>query len=454
MQRDFDHEMKLDSNTEMDRLLRSFARRVDASNPALQSSQRKDDGADSTSASKTMIEDAEHLDADELNAYAENALPAAACARYMSHLIDCSACRRLATELALAANITNDASANARLQEDMVREKTWHERLAQFFAPPVLRYAAPALALLCVAAIAFVVMRSSRQDLSPMVARNEQAESNSAATVKEQKTESPDQSATTTTTATTNGVTQSAPDKLPGANQSANTTIASPDDESAQASANPTTPASKSASPASPIAETESKNNSVEQQAKIRNENSAAIAPPAVQGRSSTESATSNATTTAASNIAGARRSTTARNVNESSAANAASGEYANRADQSIDRTSSAARAAPPPSNARGRSSSSVARKPSTETSAESRGAVRDRGEAAETRSVAGRQFRREGGAWVDTAYDSSRSLTNVARGSEQFRALVADEPAIRSIANQLGGEVIVVWKGRAYRIR
>ena len=47
-----------------------------------------------------------------------------------------------------------------------------------------------------------------------------------------------------------------------------------------------------------------------------------------------------------------------------------------------------------------------------------------------------------------------NNATVNVSRGSEQFRALIADEPALRSIAEQLGGEVIVVWKGTAYRIR
>ena len=70
-----------------------------------------------------------------------------------------------------------------------------------------------------------------------------------------------------------------------------------------------------------------------------------------------------------------------------------------------------------------------------------------------ETRAVAGRRFRRQRNVWVDTAYESSRPLINVARGSEQYRALVADEPSIRTIAEQLSGEVVVVWKGRAYRI-
>jgi len=73
---------------------------------------------------------------------------------------------------------------------------------------------------------------------------------------------------------------------------------------------------------------------------------------------------------------------------------------------------------------------------------------------AVETRRVSGRLFHRQGNAWVDADYVSGRATVNVSRGSEQFRALIADEPALRSIAEQLGGEVIVVWKGIAYRIR
>ena len=76
------------------------------------------------------------------------------------------------------------------------------------------------------------------------------------------------------------------------------------------------------------------------------------------------------------------------------------------------------------------------------------------KGADVETRSVMGRYFTREGEAWVDTAYQYSQATVRVARGSDQFRALVADEPAIRTIAAQLDGVVIVVWKNRAYRIQ
>jgi hypothetical protein len=72
----------------------------------------------------------------------------------------------------------------------------------------------------------------------------------------------------------------------------------------------------------------------------------------------------------------------------------------------------------------------------------------------AEIREVAGRRFRKQGNAWIDTAYVAARPVMTLSRGSEQYRVLVADEPGIRTIAERLAGEVIVVWKGRAYRIR
>jgi hypothetical protein len=71
-----------------------------------------------------------------------------------------------------------------------------------------------------------------------------------------------------------------------------------------------------------------------------------------------------------------------------------------------------------------------------------------------ETRSISGRRFTRAENVWVDTDYDAARTTIKVTRGTDQFRALVADEPGIRAIADQLSGTVIVVWKNRAYRIQ
>ena len=62
--------MKEETKNEMDLLLRRLGRRDDAGVP-----------------------EADHLDADELSAYAENALPVAARARYTAHLAEWSRCR-------------------------------------------------------------------------------------------------------------------------------------------------------------------------------------------------------------------------------------------------------------------------------------------------------------------------------------------------------------------------
>ncbi len=71
--------------------------------------------------------------------------------------------------------------------------------------------------------------------------------------------------------------------------------------------------------------------------------------------------------------------------------------------------------------------------------------------EESETRSVGGHKFRRQGNAWVDTKFKSSMTLKSISRSSDEFTAL---DSGLRSIAQQVGGEVIIVWKGKAYVIR
>jgi len=76
-----------------------------------------------------------------------------------------------------------------------------------------------------------------------------------------------------------------------------------------------------------------------------------------------------------------------------------------------------------------------------------------ERAQNTEVRSVGGHRFERRGDVWVDVLYESQPTI-HVSRGSEQYRALIGDEPGIRTIAEQLSGDLIVVWKSRAYRIR
>ncbi len=66
------------------------------------------------------------------------------------------------------------------------------------------------------------------------------------------------------------------------------------------------------------------------------------------------------------------------------------------------------------------------------------------------TRLVGGRTFNNRNGAWYDSAYNGG-GTTDVRRGTEEFKKL---DGGLRSIANKLGGVIVVVWKNRAYRIQ
>src|SRR6266852_3315465 len=103
---------------------------------------------------------AEHLDADELNAFAERSAPAATCSRYVSHLAECDDCRKLATQLSIAAGATANAGAGAI---ETASGSLW-QKLTSFFAPPMLRYAAFAAVLVAAIGVTFLALRHQRSD--------------------------------------------------------------------------------------------------------------------------------------------------------------------------------------------------------------------------------------------------------------------------------------------------
>ena len=86
--------MKQANNNEVDLLLRSLAR------------QRDNSGSRNGSGFEDSREGlSEHLDADELNSYAEGVVPAPARLRYQEHLADCESCRRIVIDLSQAAGV-------------------------------------------------------------------------------------------------------------------------------------------------------------------------------------------------------------------------------------------------------------------------------------------------------------------------------------------------------------
>ncbi len=70
-------------------------------------------------------------------------------------------------------------------------------------------------------------------------------------------------------------------------------------------------------------------------------------------------------------------------------------------------------------------------------------------GEMAVTRAVGGKTFDNRNGAWYDRAY-RNQATANYRRGTAEYKKL---DTGLRSIADNLGGTVVLMWKDKAYRI-
>ncbi len=402
--------MKQANNNEVDLLLRSLAKGRDERS---QSASMSGDGQQAVS---------DHLDADELNSYAEGVVPAAARTRYSSHLADCEQCRGIVIGLTQAAGaVTSYESLEPQ------RGSSFWQKLAALFSLQVLRYAVPALALAGAIGISLLALRQHQG--REMTAQNEPAAVTSTSSDRHEQYDS----ARNLKAAT----------PPPGQKTLEPGTTADPgkpktnlQDEKAGNAEGPASdfnfaiaPKVKDATPSGQAS------GEIQTKPVYGLEPKAPAPPPASTALSEADKSAG-----IAKEQPPKREDRDEQERRRDLYMNAPSDEHGpNR--------SAAPRSAAPQG---GRQAEGV-----MTTRGSSDSDKRDKvGEAEATTTVAGRHFKHEGNAWVDTAYESSRATINVARGSEQYRALIADEPGLRTIAEQLRGVVIVVWKNRAYRIQ
>ncbi len=433
---------------EMDRLLRRHARQSPAA--LLAFAARNETGRDGEA--RREPDGFAHLDADELSAYAENALPARTRARYTEHLADCDSCRTLVTELTLSSGMVAQLEKQAAPLASTVPARSWRDWMATIFAPAKLRYAASVLAVVGIAAIAFMVFRGGRpaqfETSESQQSQNTPAAQNNDEPPVQNKQTGAEGNANSNSMPTTTGE-QPVSGIVSGSPSQSKETGPQTAETEQQKLADTKAPVENPA-PAS------SSNDDLVSQNKPQRDEDTEVAktvqpsapPPAVatdKNKNEIDGADS-------SDEAGRLSASRERSNTKSGAAPENKTQYG-KAEETAGSRKARRSAESPPKDAPSTSLSASA-------GAASGAATDDRNERAdssarpvEKRNVSGKQFVRRGGAWVDTAY-RSQATTNVRRGSEQYRSLMADEPQLRDIANQLGGEVIVVLKGRAYRIR
>ncbi len=376
----------------------------------------------------------EHLDADEMNAFAEGALPPAARSRYVLHLADCDPCRQQVSQLSLSSGAV--ARGEQAVTVTPESRSIW-QALTGLFALPALRYAAFAAVLLIVAGVAFIALRPRRGDVE-LVAGNQQADQHPAGALKAPATE-------TNGTAPTNSANASSSPSLLATPLSQN-----PKRDESKVAENISPPIAAKDAPA-PLATTESKSGEPQNPKSVT---SYAPPPPGESQIAQEQRAGGIVTLQKKAEVldktASADRDRDA--AKEAGRADDRNPVYMNQPAPATRRATDEKQKSGPSRNydnlAINRSQNETRSEP-----AKPQGEANTKAneESSETRSVGGRKFRRQGDSWMDQKFKSSMTLKSIPRGSNEFKAL---DSGLRSIAQQLGGEVIVVWKGQAYLIK
>lgn len=396
----------------------------------------------------------EHLDADELNAFAEGSLPEAARSRYVSHLADCDGCRKIVSQLAISSGAVV-AAETSRAPD--ASGYAWWKRFSGFFSPMTLRYAAFAIVLVAVVGVVFLFMRRPAPE-SSMVAQNEPTQN-------EPTKQAPASAVKPTNESAPANPTESKPTQVDRP-----VAAAQPSQSSDQISKLDQTKTGDTVSPPKPVSETETTTSPALAAKKAAepgesSQNYSPPPPPATQraedryrpqtggiasmgGPRKLEQQqpqqTADKQQTINSGRAGAGKDNQAEDDNRRGAV------YQNQANRGPADEKLKGPKRDVDNAANNRNSNEVRGNASkTQTADEEKRESKEK--PPETRSAGGRKFNRQGNAWVDAKFKSSMSLTNVSRGSSEFDAL---DSGLRSIAQQLGGEVIIVWKNKAYLIK
>ncbi len=392
-----------------------------------------------------------HLDADEISAFAENALPKLARERYVAHLADCTNCRKILANLTMfqdaedeektfaAAPSVVETNRNTIVSDPRI---SWFEKIKSLFAIPNLAYATAGLAILLIGTVAFIALRNSQNTSVASLNKEEVPQ-----LFEKQSTESePVAVANTVSNVAANMVATVVKPSAQNSNAvSANTAVnvseqpqATPKPEAdiiGRLDTRPTRgPSDNSTRDILPAPETKLRE---EQNESDRAAAPAAIAPPApmvsADAKKDSERVKQEEDKVQKTEVA-ENKPPQNDGISSGSTSDSSSG------GRGVIKTPLSEKPKGPMRNQTQNQSqnmpeSSLARKKSKEESP--------------TRSVGGKTFQNQNGVWTDSAYNG-QAQKSVSRDSDDFNKLDSN---LRSIANNLGGTVVIVWKGKAYKI-
>ena len=351
-----------------------------------------------------------HLDADEISAFAENALPEKTRPLYMKHLADCDRCRTLLSNvLRMNAEAAPMAAAASPLPAITIAERglPWYRKLLLF---PNLAYVMGSLVLIFGGFLAFTVIRNASLDGGTMVSQApEPAETRGGPNF---QTEPEFNNADTATNSM--------------ANMAAN---------SASNSNSSMRPVSSDPGIAGPRT---GDNNFVLDGAEAETGAAAAPAPPPVA-----------AAAQPAPKDVRERDDLALKTKPEAKAADITSADAA-KSDISKQQQYNIPTQSGPMRNNESQYNRQLENLDKRSRAAAKRAEGRDEDGSGGRRVVGGKTFERKQSVWYDTTFQG-RPTINVRRGTPEFGRL---DSGLRSIANNLSGTIVVVWGAKAYRIQ
>ena len=351
-----------------------------------------------------------HLDADEISAFAENAMPEKSRALYSAHLADCDRCRKMLSNL-LVMNAESAPAAAPSLSAITIAERAaepWYRRLFLF---PNLAYVMGGLVLLFAGFLGYTVMRNASSGDAFVSQVSEKAE-------------------------TRGGPNFQAEPELPialansnaASNMAANTATAT--DALVGRDAN-SSPEARAITEATPVAGPRTNENNFVLDGVEAN---SPPAPPPVAAAEAAPKDKERDRDDAKLKVEEKATGTTldlAKNDNISKQQ-----QYSLPAQSGPMRNNE---------NLYNRQLENLQRRPAAK-----------RAEQAEDespsgrRAVGGKTFERKQSVWYDVTYQG-RPTINVRRGTDEYNRL---DGGLRAIANSLSGTVVVVWGAKAYRIQ
>lgn len=342
---------------------------------------------------ESVILNNSHLDADEISAFADNALPEKSKVLYTKHLADCDRCRRILSNIILlnAEDETVPVFVAAE-EKSFAANIPWYRRL---FAFPGLAYSLGALVLVFGGLIGFIALQSSyNSDISQITEQVFDSKNSSASN------STNNSAAKSNATMPTNSMT---------ANTAANSNAASVDSTNS--------PTNSTANMAV--------SNSTINKPQVSTKERAKSTPTKAEEYSCQDCGSGDEDRIA--------EQPTPNNENKDADVSRSLPKPVKRVERDDDRKTD--------NNA----DSAVG-----ETQKPKLSSPNSSGTTTETMNVSGKTFNRRNNVWIDSQY-KGQSTTNITRGTEDYKKLDSD---LRQTVERLGGTVVIVWKTRAYKIQ